>query len=162
MVMLKVISLVLLFMMQIRFPADKSIAYILRFRYGNILVKGLRKLEKIDYKLPKCKLDIAFLETCQEDKIRPKYLNLGVSNLHLKTSRSYYSCQMKLLKEGISVKKSKVKTFEKDFIAMKRKLSETLGIIDYTHICCLFFNKNDRKLQHQYDIYSKKLFDFRL
>ena len=69
---------------------------------------------------------------------------------------------MKLLKEEISVKRSKVKTFEKDFIAMKRKLRETLGVIDYTHICCLFFNKNDRKLQHQYDIYSKKLFDFRL
>ena len=66
---------------------------------------------------------------------------------------------MKLLIEGISVKKSKVKTFEKDFIVLKRKLRETLGIIDYTHICCLFLNKNDKKLKHQQDIHSKKLFD---
>ena len=42
---------------------------------------------------------------------------------------------------------------------LKRKLRETLGIIDNTHICCLFLNKNDRKLKYQLDIYSKKLFD---
>ena len=47
MAMLKVISLVLLFMIQIRFPADKSMAL-------NTLVKEVRKFEKIDYKLRKC------------------------------------------------------------------------------------------------------------
>ena len=54
---------------------------------------------------------------------------------------------------------SKVKTFEKDFIVLKRKLKETLGIIDYTNICCLLLNKNDRKHKHQQDVHSKKLFD---
>ena len=66
---------------------------------------------------------------------------------------------MKLLREEISMKKFKGKAFEKDFIMLKRKLRETLGIIDYTHICCLFLNKNDKKLKHQQDIHSKKLFD---
>ena len=66
---------------------------------------------------------------------------------------------MKLLREKISVKNSKVKTFEKDFIVLKRKLREPLGIIDYTHICCLFLYNNDRKLKHQKDIHSKKLFN---
>ena len=100
--MLKVISLVLLYMIRIRFPADKSIAYILRSRYGNTLVKEVTKFEKI-----KSKLDILFLETCLKNKIIPKYLNFRVSNLRLKTPRAYYSCQMKLLREEISVKKSK-------------------------------------------------------
>ena len=67
---------------------------------------------------------------------------------------------MKQPQEEISkVKKSKVKTFEKNFTALKRKLRETLSIIDCTHVCCLFLNKNDRKLKHQQDILSKKLFD---
>ena len=57
------------------------------------------------------------------------------------------------------MKKSKVKIFQKDFIVFKRKLRETLGIIDYIHLCCLFLNKNDRKLKLQQDIHSKKLFD---
>ena len=66
---------------------------------------------------------------------------------------------MKLLREKISVGKSKVKTFEKGFILLKRKLREILGIVDYTHICSSFLNKNDRKLKHQEDIHSKKIFD---
>ena len=66
---------------------------------------------------------------------------------------------VKLLWGQISKKKSKVKKFEKDFVLLKRKLTETLGIIDYTHLCCLFLNKNDRKFKHQEDIHSKNLFD---
>ena len=145
-VMLKVISLALLLMIGIRFAADKSIAYILRSRYGNTLVKKVRKFEKIDYKLRKCNLDIVFLETCLENNIISKFLSFLVSKLHLKTSRAYYSCQLKLLKEDISVKKSKVKTFEKDFILLIRKLRETLGIMDCIHLCRLFLSKYDRKL----------------
>ena len=80
---------------------------------------------------------------------------MHVRNLHLKTS----PCQIKLLREEIFVKKSQVKTFERDFIVLKRKLRETLGSVDYTHICFLFLNKKNRKLKHQQDIHSKKLFD---
>ena len=119
MVMLKVISLVLLFMIRTRFPGDKSITYILRSRYGSTLVKEVRKFEKIDYKLRKCMLDVVFLERCLENKIIPKSLNFRGSNLHLKTSRAYDSYQLKLLREEISVKKSKAKIFEKDFIVLK-------------------------------------------
>ena len=151
--------LVLLLMIRIRFPEDKYIAYILRSRYGDTLVKEIRKCEIIDFKLWKCKLTIAFLETCLEHSIIPKYLNFRVTNLHLKTSHAYYYCQMKLPREEISVKKSKVKTFEKDFIVLKRKLREALGTTEYTHLWFLFLNKNDRKIKHQQDIHSKKLFD---
>ena len=135
-------------MIRTRFPAGKSIAYILRPRYGKTLVKEIRKFEKIGYKLRKCMLDIVFLETCLENKIISKFLNFRVSNLHLKTSRAYHSCQMKLLREEISVKKSKVKTFKKDFIVLKRKSRETLRIIGLNPYM-LFLNKNDRKLKSQ-------------
>ena len=57
------------------------------------------------------------------------------------------------------MKKSKVKRSGKDFIVLKRKLRETLDIINYTHLCSLFLNRNNRKLKHQQDINSKKLFD---
>ena len=45
---------------------------------------------------------------------------------------------MRLLREEVSMKKSKVKTFEKDLIVLKRKLRETLGIIDYTQYVVYF------------------------
>ena len=44
-----------------------------------------------------------------------------------------------------------------DFTYFKRKLK--LLIIDYTHVCCLFSNNNDKKLKNRQDIHSKKLFN---
>ena len=157
MVMLKVISLALLFLVRLRFPVDKSIACVLRSRYGNTVVKDIRKFEKIDFALRKCKLDLLFLEICLENQIIPKFLNFRVSNLHLKTSRAYHACQLKLLREEISFKRSRIKTLEHDFNTRKRKLRGILGIIDYTHVCCLFLSKNDKKRKNQQDIHSKKL-----
>ena len=52
-----------------------------------------------------------------------------------------------------------MESLEKDFNTRKRKLRETLGIIDYTHVCCLFLNNNDKKLENQEAIHSKKLFN---
>ena len=98
--------------------------------------KEVKKFEKTDYKLRKCKLDIALLETFLEKNVIPKFLNFCVSNLHLKTSRVYFSYQMKMLREEISKKTSKLKKSEKDFVMLKRKLIETLGIIDHTRLCC--------------------------
>ena len=80
-------------------------------------------------------------------------------NLHRKTSRAYHACQLKLLQEEILFKQSRMKTLEKDFNPQKRKLGRRLGIIYYTHVCCLFLNKNDKKLKNQQDIHSKKLFN---
>ena len=42
-----------------------------------------------------------------------------------------------------------MKTSEKDFNTHKRKLTRKLGIIDYTHVCCLFVNKTDKKMENQ-------------
>ena len=37
-----------------------------------------------------------------------------------------------------------------------------MGIIDYTHVICLFLTQNDRKLAHHQNILSKKLFNLGL
>ena len=130
-----------------KFFSYKHISFtcVLRSRYGNTVVKDIRKFEKIDFALRKCKLDLLFLETFLENQIIPKFRNFRVSNLHLKTSRAYHACQLKLLPEEISFKRSRIKTSENDFNTRKRKLRGILGIIDYTHVCCLFLNKNDKK-----------------
>ena len=79
--------------------------------------------------------------------------------LFCKTSRAYHACQLELLREQIALKRSKMKTLEKDFNNRKQKLRGTLGIIDYTHVCCLFLNKNHKKLKSKRDIHSKKLYN---
>ena len=37
-----------------------------------------------------------------------------------------------------------------------------LGIIDFSHVICLFVTKNDRKLAHHQNIHCKKLFNLGL
>ena len=66
MVMLKVIPLALFFLVRLRFSVDTSIAYVLRSRYGNTVVKDIRMFGKIDFVLRKCKLDLLLLKACLE------------------------------------------------------------------------------------------------
>ena len=133
--MLKIIILqALLFLIQLRFPLYKCIRYILRSRYGNLVVKELRKFEKVDYSLRKCKLDLTFLMACLHNNIIPKFLNFRVSDLFLKSSHAYHACQIKLFKEEISLKKSRIRTLEKDFNNRKQQLRQALGITDFTHV----------------------------
>ena len=84
-----------------------------------------------------------------------------VSNLYLKSSRTYHACQIKLFKEEMSLKKSRIRTLEKDFNNRKKR-RETMGIIDYTHVICFFLTQNDRKLAYHQNIHSKKLFNLGL
>ena len=62
------------------------------------------KFEKIDFAFRKCKLELVVLEDSLENQVIPKFLNLCVINLHLKTSCAYHACQLKLLREEISFK----------------------------------------------------------
>ena len=52
-----------------------------------------------------------------------------------------------------------MKALVKDFNTRKRKLRGTLGIIDHTHICSLFLNKNHKKLKNRQGIHAMKLFN---
>ena len=115
MCMLKVISLALLLLIRLQFPLDKFITYVLRFTYGNLVVNELRKYEKFDYSLRKCKLDLIFLLVCLQNNIISMFLNFCVSNSYLKSSPGYQACQIKLLKGEIWLEKSRIRTLEKDF-----------------------------------------------
>ena len=63
----RIIGMVYLFIIRIRFPRGKSIADIIRNRYGEAFVKKIRRFEKCDFKLWKCHLDLRFLLDCRGD-----------------------------------------------------------------------------------------------
>ena len=90
----------------------------------------------------------------KEFQIRDSYLKF-ISNSYLKFSRAYHACQIKLLKEEILFKKIKNQN-------TGETLRRTLGIIDYTHVICLFPTQNDWKFAHNQNIHSKKLFNLGL
>ena len=95
----KVLTLVFLFLIQLGFDSGKCIAEIIHKRYGSNTVKQLRKFEKLDYKFFKNQGDLELLKLCQENGLTPKFLNFKLANRNLRYSNSYKQCQSLLLKE---------------------------------------------------------------
>ena len=76
--------LVFLFLARIPFPRTKSIAAIIRSRHGDKILKMVRKLEKLDFKLRKAKLDNKFLCNCENNDIIPNFLCFRTANKNLR------------------------------------------------------------------------------
>ena len=50
-------------------------------KYGNVTVKDFRKYEKLEYKKKKLKLDIDFLNSCEQFGVYPKFLIFRLPNV---------------------------------------------------------------------------------
>ena len=61
---IRVLSLVFLSIVRLRFPSDKSITNVIRFRYNDKIVKQIHRFEKLDFKIQKNKADLDFLQSC--------------------------------------------------------------------------------------------------
>ena len=97
----KLLTLVFLLLIRLRFPSKKSIGEIIRKPYDSDTVKQLQKFEKLDYKVQKNQDDLEFLKLCQENDLTPKFLNFKLVNNNLRYSSSYKQCQSLLLKEEV-------------------------------------------------------------
>ena len=80
-------------------------AEIIGHRYNVKFLSKVRELEKLDFKIRKCKLE--FLETCLKNGLMPKFLNFKVANLTFCNSKSCKDCQLKLSRQDFSNKKPK-------------------------------------------------------
>ena len=104
-----------MFLLKLRFPANKSVAEIICKRYGTDAVKWLRKFEKLDFKIRKNEADLQFLQSCDQEGLTPKFPNFKLASSSLKRSRTYKQCQMMLLKEEIKTKSSIISKQKKRF-----------------------------------------------
>ena len=57
-----------------------------------IVLRVIRKFEKVDYKLMKAKLDIDFSVKCQDENIIPNFLKFRLANKNLQNSVAYKKC----------------------------------------------------------------------
>ena len=143
----KTLSLVFLFILRLRFPQSKSIATNLRTRYGNPVLKTVRKFEKLDFKIRKIELDLSFLQTCDEKKVIPKFLQFRTANKTLKSSDSYKQCQELLLNEEIKKKQDELAKARIEFKTMKTNLYEKISYFDFLYIVSLFLDKNKSAIE---------------
>ena len=152
----RIIGLVFLFIIRIRFPRWKSIADIIRNRYGEALIKKICRFEKCDFKLQKCHLDLRFLLDCQKNVVIPKFLRFKLASRHLNNSQVYRKCQIRLLEE-IKSKRKRINTLENDTQRVKKELQRTVSVLDFSYIYYLFLVANDKPILHHGDIHKQKL-----
>ena len=153
----KVLGFVFLFIIRIRFPKGKSIADIVRSRYGEAFVRKIHKFEKSNYMLRKGHLDLRFLLECKKNNIIPKFSQFKLGNRHLHNSVVYKKCQIKLLEEEIRAKRKKINVLEKDTKRIKEELQGTLSCLDFSFLCSLFLVANDKSILHHDNTQKRKL-----
>ena len=157
MVLTRVFAYILLFVIKCRFPSGKSFAEIIRARYDEETLRTVRKLEKLDFKSRKLKLDVEFLQLCADNNLVPKFLNFKVTNGMLRSSKTYRDCQRKLLKQELSNRTTQYRTKLKEFKNIKDKLVRKISLVDYTHLISTFTSSNDRTLSKCQEVQKKKL-----
>ena len=152
-----IIGLVFLFIIRIRFPRGKSIADIIRNKYGEAFVTKIRRFEKCDFKLRKCHLDLRFLLDCKKNGVIPKFLRFKLANKHLNNSHVYRKCQHRLLEEEIKSKRKRINTLENDTQRFKEELQRTFSVLVFSYICSLFLVANDKFILRRNNIHKRKL-----
>ena len=122
---------VFLFLLKLRFPANKSVAEIIRKKYSEDAVKRLRKFEKLDFKIRKNEANLEFFQMCHQEWLTPKFLNFKLANSSLKPSRTYKQCQSILLKEEIKTKSSIIWKQKKEFEILWNSIKKTVSLFDF-------------------------------
>ena len=153
----RVLSLVFLFIVHLKFPSQKSVAEVIRKRCNDNIVKQICKFEKLDYKIRKNEADLEFLTSCQHNQLTPKFLKFKVASSNLRYSKTYRQCQRQLLKQEIKDKTNIICKQKKEFNSLKMTIKSKVSIIDLLHTSCLFLVGNDKKTLNVEESHSKKL-----
>ena len=141
-------NLVFLFLILLHFPTSKSIASIIKERYGCEILKLIRKFEKVDFKFKKAIIDLDFLYYCQNNNLIPTFLKFKSANKVLANSDVYKSCQPKVLAVEIEEKKRAINEHKNHHYKLMIEIKQQVNRIDFAHISLIFlicYGKNIQK-----------------
>ena len=155
--LIRAASIILMFICRCRFPRELSIADVIRKRYGNHVVRNMRKFEKLDFRYRKTLLDIEFLNLCLQNKVIPKFLKNRFAAKHNRP-KDYFKYQTMMLNDEISDKQSVLSSLKTQLLSMKDILRNELSLFDYAHICSVFLCGNDNRLVNVKIVHDKKLY----
>ena len=157
MVMLRAFSIVFLFIIRYRFRKLKSLWEIIRFRYGNHVLKRTRKYEKHGYRLRKTHLDFAFLGSCLDNELCLTFLRYKLSSKRLQNSECYRRSQHLFLQEEITFKTIEKEKIIRELKKIKNDLRTVMNFIDWTHISNKFTESNIKAIKRVEEVQNYKL-----
>ena len=109
-------SISVLFLARIRFLNLNQIKSIIQRRYGDKVLREVRKFEKLGYKLRRVHLDLDFLRKCKGSDAIPDFVKFRLVNKKLRDSLTYTNCQRNFLITEINLKKSRLRILKMNFI----------------------------------------------
>ena len=155
-------TLAFLFILKLRFPKNLSIKDIITRRYGNNTLALFRQYERTKFKLEKAKLDISFLQECDNSKVYPKFLQFKVSASRLRCSSAYKQCQSRLLRAELRSKFLRVRKMSQYFDDLKQQLRSTVSWLDFHHLTVTVDRLQSKPLMRASDVQKSKLLRLRL
>ena len=118
------------------------------WKYGNVTVKDFREYEKIEHKKNKLKLDIDFLNNCNQFGVYPKFLIFKLPNV---SNKDALSIRKTLLCSAINSRNKELWHVSKELSLTENFLSTQLSTTNLYILTksIIFYNKKSlRKLLH--------------
>ena len=109
---------------------------VIRKRYGDTIVKLVRKFQKVDFKHRKAALDLNFLQVCRIFNVIPKFFQFRVANKNLRKSQAYQEC----------LKRKNLKVLVNELPSVKSNLLRTLIFLDFNHVCNIIISDNEKSI----------------
>ena len=154
---MKVATLVLLFLISLRFPTSKSIPNIMKERHGRETLKLVRKFEKVDFKFKKATLDSGFLYYCRNNNLIPTFLKFKLAKKMLANSDVYISYQEKLLRAEIEERKRVINEHKSHHYKLLTEIKQQVNPIDFAHISSIFLICNDKYIRKCKEVQDRKI-----
>jgi len=151
------ITVVLLFLLKIRFPKNRPISNILKERYGVPLLQKFRSLEKTTKKLDKAKCDDEFLQSCLAYNVIPRFLRIKLYRRSLETSSLCKSWQMKMLRKEISSKQRTINEIQSKIDSLLNDIKSVMSPIDFSCMKLWIHRKQRNFIESTKLIHEKKL-----
>ena len=155
--MIFVFSIVFLFIIRCRFPRTRSLAEVIRNRYGNHVLKLTRRYEKLEYKIRKVSADIEFLEACVDNELCPTFLRYKMSSQRLRNSDTYTASERLFLLEEITFKTADRIRLNHELQNLGNEIQTVVSFIDWVHICNTITNGNEKMVKKVKVIQNYKL-----
>ena len=151
------ITLVFLFILRIKYVRDSVIFNNIKLKYGPVILKKVRLLEKLSFKCIKIDLDLKFLCECQNSQLTPKFLHFRLSIGRLNNSRLYNQFLRKLLNNEILHKIKEKKKLLYQFSQQKLFIKNDISTFDYIHLDAVISKSSQLYKQKIENIHKKKL-----
>ena len=123
-------------------------------KYGNVTVEDFWKYEKLKYKKNKLKLDIDFLNNCNQLGVYLKFLIFKLRNV---SNKDALSIRKRLLRSAINKHNKELQHLSKELSLSENVLSTQLSTTDFYILTKSITSYNKKSLQRSLYTQQKKV-----